>query len=163
MQNPNANGRYWIVETDGKEFVVPVENDGQVPSPAFTALLANALVVNPGMSGANAVLRVRTESHMDGAFSHRASQFEAAPAVPTGDGGVWVPKLLEFAQLFGFRNLSFAIKLFDGRAHTEIVARKNIQASEAKDQKHLCCPEANSFHLHQFSNNRFIRKQRKFG
>ena len=57
LQQPDANRRIGIVQADGQEAPVIVEDDGKIARPALRAHGPDRVVENPGMALAKGALR----------------------------------------------------------------------------------------------------------
>src|SRR4051812_31920956 len=67
----------------------------------------------------------------------RLFQIQAAPAVPARHTRIRLPEPFELRELFCFRDAPLPVELLDRGAHPKIIARKNIQPAQRKDQQHL--------------------------
>lgn len=82
---------------------------------------------------------------------------DASPQIPAGDAPVGFPTAGDLLHLRGLEDFAFIVELLDRHLHSEISGRQHVRPLQREHQKHLRRPNANTFHLCQVLDDRFVR------
>jgi hypothetical protein len=69
LQHAHADGRSWVVETDGEEFAFVIEDDGEITRNTRVALLGDGVLEDPRVSLTQGAFGGRSDVQCDAFFS----------------------------------------------------------------------------------------------